>query len=183
MLVLFSFHATSRINLMTNTNLVIMALAPLLMYRIYNRVKRLTERQQSKTCRHWCAVTLFPLLVAMLGVLVIAKPLALAALGAGLAVGALLGVVALRRTGFERVGSDYFYTPYAPIGMLVAILFIGRVLYRIFEALTMGVQQAPDFGNSPLTLAILGLMAGYYLAYGAGLLRWRSAERKLEEKA
>lgn len=169
--------------MMTNTNIVIMALAPLLMYRIYKRVQRLTVRQQSRTWRHWCSVTLFPLLLVSMTALVINNPLALAAIAGGVLAGAALGIVALRRTSFERVGSDYFYTPYAPIGMLVSMLFIARVVYRIFEMLTMGIQQTPNLGNSPLTLAILGVMAGYYLAYGTGLLRWRGAERALEQKA
>ncbi|WP_426207475.1 hypothetical protein [Massilia sp. TWP1-3-3] len=169
--------------MISNTNIVIMALAPLLMYRVYKRVQRLTVRQQSRTWRHWCAVTLFPLLLVGLAVAVIHIPLALAAIAGGVVVGAILGVVALRRTGFERVGSDYFYTPYAPIGMVVSMLFIARMAYRIFEMVTLGVQQTPNLGSSPLTLSILGIMAGYYLAYGAGLLRWRSAERALEQKA
>ncbi|WP_426103529.1 hypothetical protein [Massilia sp. TSP1-1-2] len=169
--------------MISNTNIVIMALAPLLMYRVYKRVQRLTVRQQSRTWRHWCAVTLFPLLLIGLATAVIHIPLALAAIAGGVVVGAILGVVALRRTGFERVGSDYFYTPYAPIGMVVSMLFIARMAYRIFEMVTLGVQQTPNLGSSPPTLSILGIMAGYYLAYGAGLLRWRSAERALEQKA
>jgi hypothetical protein len=35
--------------------------------------------------------------------------------------------------------------------------------------------RAPDvFARSPLTLAIFGLLAGYYVAYAIGLVRWRS---------
>ena len=168
---------------MTNTNIVMIALAPLLMYRIYKRVHRLTVRQKSRTWRHWCSVTLFPLLLAVLAVTVAIEPIALAGLAGGVAIGALLGVVALRRTGFERIDSDYFYTPYAPIGMVVAMLFIARVLYRIYEVITLGAQHTPNLGHSPLTLSLLGIMAGYYVVYGSGLLRWRSAERALETKA
>ncbi len=156
---------------MTNTNIVMIALAPLLMYRIYKRVHRLTVRQKSRTWRHWCSVTLFPLLLAVLCAVLAFKPLALAGLAGGVAAGALLGFVGLRRTGFERMGSDYFYTPYAPIGLVVAMLFIVRVLYRIYEVIAFGPQQTPNLGNSPLTMSILGLMAGYYVVYGGGLLR------------
>jgi hypothetical protein len=161
---------------MTNTNIVMIALAPLLMYRIYKRVHRLTVRQKSRMWRHWCAVTLFPLLLLVLGVMLSFNAMALAGLAGGAAIGALLGVVGLRRTGFERIGSDFFYTPYAPIGLVVAMLFIVRVLYRIYEVITLGPQQTPNLGSSPLTLSILGLLAGYYVVYGGGLLRWRRAE-------
>jgi hypothetical protein len=85
----------------------------------------------------------------------------------------------LRRSGFERIGSDYFYTPYAPIGMVVAMLFIARVLYRMFEMVTLGPQQAPAFGSSPLTMGIMGVVAGYYLMYASGLLRWRLAAKRV----
>jgi Na+/proline symporter len=173
----------TRDRLMTNTNIVLIALAPLLMYRIYKRVHRLTVRQKSRTWRHWCSVTLFPLVAAGIAIAVSTQPVALMALGGGVTAGALLGMLSLRRTGFERTGPDYFYTPYAPIGMVVSVLFIGRVMYRVFEMVTLGVQQTPNLGHSPLTLAIVGVMAGYYFSYGLGLLRWRSAERALENKA
>jgi hypothetical protein len=32
-----------------------------------------------------------------------------------------------------------------------------------------------DFARSPLTLGVFGLLAGYYIAYAVGLLRWRFA--------
>ena len=168
---------------MTNANIVMIALAPLLMYRVYKRVHRLTVRQKSRIWRHWCSVTLFPLVLAVLAVTLAFTPMVLAALAGGAATGALLGFVGLRRTGFERIGSDYFYTPYAPIGIVVAMLFVARMIYRMYQIITMGAQQTPNFGSSPLTMAILGLMAGYYVVYGAGLLRWRSAERLSETQA
>ena len=168
---------------MTNANIVMLALAPLLMYRIYKRVHRLTVRQKSRMWRHWMSVTLFPVLVTVLAVTLLANPLAEAAMMGGAAVGAVLGFVALRRTGFEQVGSDYFYTPYAPIGLVVSMLFIARVLYRMYEMATFGFQKTPDLGSSPLTLGILGIMAGYYVVYGAGLLRWRLAARSTEGAA
>jgi hypothetical protein len=33
--------------------------------------------------------------------------------------------------------------------------------------------QSQDFTRSPLTLAIIGLVAGYYSTFAIGLLRWR----------
>jgi len=34
--------------------------------------------------------------------------------------------------------------------------------------------MSDNFTRSPLTLAIFGLLAGYYKAYAIGLLRWRA---------
>lgn len=168
---------------MTQTNIVMLALAPLIIWRVYTRIQRLTKRQKSHVWRHWTAVLVFPAFLTVLAVTLIGKPVVLATMLGGAALGALLGTIALRRTGFERVGDEYFFTPYAPIGMVISLLFIGRLLYRGFEFYTQGAQQAPDFGSSPLTLLTFGTVAGYYVVFGSGLLRWRSAERALAVKA
>jgi len=163
---------------MTQSQMIMLAASPLILWRIYKRVQRLTVRQQSRLWRHWFGVTFLPLALLAMAFFMAAHPPALASLAAGVAVGGVLGWHALRRSGFERVGSDYFYTPYAPIGMLVAMMFIARVLYRIFEMATLGPQQTPSFGSSPLTMGIMGVVAGYYLVYASGLLRWRLAAGK-----
>jgi hypothetical protein len=155
--------------------MILLAASPLIMWRVYKRVQRLTVRQKSRLWRHWFGVIFLPLALLAMIVMLIAKPAVLATLLGGAAVGAVLGFVALRRVEFQRVGSDYFYTPYAPIGSVVAMLFIARVLYRVFEMVTLGPQQAPAFGSSPLTMGIMGVVAGYYLVCASGLLRWRLA--------
>jgi hypothetical protein len=55
-------------------------------------------------------------------------------------------------------------------------LFVGRIAYRLFEiyAAEPAVQHGvDDFARSPLTLAVFGLLAGYYITYAIGLVRWR----------
>lgn len=163
---------------MTQSHMIMLAMSPLILWRIYKRVQRLTVRQQSRLWRHWFGVTFLPLALLAMGFFMAAHPPALASLIGGVAAGGALGWHALRRSGFERVGDAYFYTPYAPIGMLVAMIFIARVLYRIFEMETLGPQQTPSFGRSPLTMGIMGVVAGYYLVYASGLLRWRLAQAR-----
>ncbi|MCD2515734.1 hypothetical protein LQ564_05335 [Massilia sp. G4R7] len=160
---------------MTQSNIIMLAMAPLIMWRVYKRVQRLTVRQQSRMWRHWFGVIFLPLALLTMGAFLLTHPPALASLLFGTTTGGLLGWHALRRTGFERVGEDYFYTPYAPIGMVVAMIFIVRVLYRVYEMFTLGAGQVPSFGSSPLTMGIMGVVAGYYLVYASGLLRWRLA--------
>jgi hypothetical protein len=42
-----------------------------------------------------------------------------------------------------------------------------------------GRPRSPlEFAHSPLTLSIFGLLAGYYIAYAIGLVRWRFAVKK-----
>ena len=58
------------------------------------------------------------------------------------------------------------------------MLFIGRVVYRMFVLYSMNpyAPQSPnDFAASPLTLGIFGLLAGYYVTYAVGLVRWRTS--------
>jgi hypothetical protein len=163
---------------MTQTNLILFAAAPLIMWRVYKRVQRLTVRQKSRLWRHWFGVIFLPAALLAMSAVLLPHPGVLAVLLGAAGGGAALGFAALRRMGFEQVGGDYFYTPYAPIGMLVAMIFIARVLYRVFEMVTLGPQQMPAFGSSPLTMGIMGVVAGYYLVVASGLLRWRLAARK-----
>jgi hypothetical protein len=164
---------------MTSTPLVAAVLIPFVMWRVYQRVKRLMVRQRSQAWRHWISAVLFPALLVLLGTLSLVHPQALAGMAAGVAAGAALGVLGLRKTRFERIGSgvstEFFYTPNAHIGVLVSLLFVGRLLYRGYEFYVLGTAQPQDFASSPLTLLVFGVLAGYYTTYAAGLLRWRAA--------
>ena len=162
---------------MTQPQMIMLALVPLVMWRIYKRVHRLMVRQQSKTWRHWIGALLLPVLLLAFAVTLIGKPLALAALAGGVAGGVALGMLALRRSRFHSVDGLYYYTPDTYIGLLISMLFIGRLAYRAYEFYEHGLQQAPAFGSSPLTLCLMGLVGGFYASYAIGLLRWRMRER------
>jgi hypothetical protein len=82
----------------------------------------------------------------------------------------------LRKTAFEATPQGLFYTPNAHIGIALSLLFVARVAYRLIEIYMMDPttpRDMNDFARSPLTLAVFGLLAGYYIAYAAGLIRWR----------
>ena len=65
-------------------------LVPFVPWRVYQRIRRLMVRQRSQAWRHWIAAILFPLLIAVIGLLELAHPVALAGMGAGIAAGAAL---------------------------------------------------------------------------------------------
>jgi len=91
--------------------------------------------------------------------------------------GAVLGVFGTRHTKFENTPEGIFYTPNAHIGIALSVLFVGRVIYRIMFAYSLDPSAqpgGPNFGNNPLTLGIFGLLAGYYVTYAIGLIRWRN---------
>ena len=159
---------------MLPTPVVAAVLTPLVLWRIYSRVKRLTTRQRSKTWRHRTTLVFFPLLLVILAVVSIkTNPFALAGLAAGLPVGAVLGRIAIGKTRFEQVGADFFFTPHAPIGLAVALLFMARMAWRAYEYYTLGSFAHHEFVSSPLTLVIFGVLAGYYMSFAFGLLSWR----------
>jgi uncharacterized integral membrane protein len=159
---------------MLPTPVVAAVLAPLVLWRMYSRIKRLTTRQRSKVWRHRTTLVFFPLLVLMLAALSVqTSQVALLGLGAGLPLGLVLARFATGRTKFEQVGDEYYFTPHAPVGMLVALLFIGRMGYRAYEYYALGSFAHHEFVTSPLTLFIFGILAGYYMTFAVGLLAWR----------
>jgi hypothetical protein len=167
----------------TNPNLILALLVPFIAWRIYKRVRRNIGRQRSRAWRHWAGTLLCPLLLAIFALAAMRSPSAEGALTAGAAVGIGLGVWGLRITRFEHAAEGYFYTPNAYLGIGLSLLLVGRVVYRFAELYAAGGGLAPgasaqDFARSPLTLAILGLVFGYYAAYSAGLLRWRLRARR-----
>lgn len=159
---------------MANAPLVAVALLPLVAWRVYSRIKRLTTRQRSQVWRHRTTLVFFPLLVLLLGLGGVGHPMAMLALAVGLAAGVGLGNIGIRKTSFEQVGDEFYFTPHARIGALVALLFIGRMAWRAWEwYMSDGAIAHQDFARSPLTLGVFGVLAGYYMTYAVGLLRWR----------
>ena len=147
---------------------------PLIAWRLYARFRRMVGRQRLTRIRPWIQLTIFPLLVMLLGAASVAHPLNLAVLAAGLAAGAGLGLYGLRRTAFEPTSQGLFYTPNAHLGIALSTLFLLRIAYRAYEVYVLAPgPHVPDFARSPLTLSVFGLLAGYYVAYAIGLVRWR----------
>jgi hypothetical protein len=158
------------------STVTLLALLPLLAWRAYARFRRMVGRQRLSRIRPWITLTIFPALVVLLGLGAHAHVERLGWLAAGLALGALLGVFGLSRTRFEPTRQGLFYTPNAHLGIALSLLFIARIVYRLVEvyAIDPGVPHGlDDFARSALTLAVFGLLAGYYIAYAIGLVRWR----------
>jgi hypothetical protein len=162
---------------MEATTIALLVLMPLLVWRIYARLKRAMGRQRSQLLRHWCAAVLLPL--AVLGLALVARTdvLAVSCLGAGALAGAWLGLWGIKLMRFEHTEKGWFFTPNLHLGLLVTMLFVARLLYRGLEwyvnSRAAVPAQLPDFLQSPLTLLAFGLLAGYYCVHGIALLRWR----------
>jgi hypothetical protein len=158
------------------TLLVPAGIAALIGWRLYRRVKRMVGRQRLTSIRPWVTLCLFPLLVAFLLLASLSHPVAALGLVGGVAVGAGLGLYGLHRTKFEQTPQGLFYTPNARLGIALSLLLVARISYRVAQIYFVpGAMQegSAAFARSPLTLVIFGTLAGYYIAYAIGLLRWK----------
>jgi hypothetical protein len=170
----------------TNTHLPLAAylgMAALIGWRIYKRVRSLVGRQRLTAWRPWISVCLFPLLIIGLFVGLASHPARVLPELAGVVLGIGLAFYSLRLTRFENTPAGLYYTPNAHIGIVLSLLLVARLGYRLVQSyLATNAFTAPPVSllRSPLTVFIVGLLAGYYAAYAFGLLRWR---HKLQRSA
>jgi hypothetical protein len=158
----------------------LLILIPVIVWRLYARFRRLVGRQRASRVRPWITLTLFPAFIVSLGYAARSDVLALGVLAGTVAAGAALGRYGLGKTRFEATPEGLFYTPHAPLGIALLLLLVGRVAYRVVELTSASPlsAHAGDFARSPLTLGVFGLLAGYYVAYAVGLVRWRRAHQR-----
>lgn len=160
-----------------STLLVSAAVLALVAWRLYSRIRHMVGRQRLSKVRPWLTVILFPVLIALLLLGSLARPQSAVALAAGLLAGAALGACGLRLTKFEQTPLGLFYTPNAHLGIALSLLLIARIGYRAVQlSFAAGAvrEGSAALVRSPLTLLIFGTLAGYYVTYAVGLLRWRS---------
>jgi hypothetical protein len=157
-------------------NMIYALMIPLMAFAVWRRVRGSFGRQPIRRKRMIARIVSFSVIGGLLALSGLHNLRLLEGLLGGVLGGAALGTVGLRLTRFERdaAGQD-LYIPNAWIGGLLTVLLIGRLAWRFLVAMPQlqdpaMAHSAPAMGNSPLTLAIFGLMIGYYICYFAGLL-------------
>jgi hypothetical protein len=133
-------------------------------------------RQRLSKIRPRITLAIYLLLLVLLFFGAHTHPERLLGLVSGLGCGLLLGLIGLRKTRFESAPEGLFYTPNVHLGIGLSLLFVARVAYRLVEVYAIeptGAHSAHEFAHTPLTLAVFGLLAGYYVTYAIGLQRWR----------
>ena len=156
---------------------------PIIVWRMYSRIRRNIGRQHLTKWRPWVTMTLFPLIIVLISLGAATQPMRLLAMAAGIAAGAALGVFGTKHTKFENTPEGIFYTPNAHIGIALSVIFFARVVYRMFQLYSLDPNAQPnpnDFASSPLTLSIFGLLAGYYVTYAIGLVRYKKGVERGE---
>jgi hypothetical protein len=152
---------------------------PLVAFAIWRRVRSQFGAQPIRRKKMMFRIGMFALLGSLVASFALRNLPLLEGFGGGVMAGVVLGLVGLRLTRFQIdpvKGDCYVPNPY--IGGLVTVLFLARLLYR-FAMLSPQLKDptgaaapihGPDLGQSPLTLALFGLLVGYYVCYFAGLL-------------
>jgi hypothetical protein len=145
---------------------------------VLRRVRRSFGPQLVRTGRLQFRIGVLGLIGVLMIVVSIRNVELLGALIGGIGCGAALGYLGLRHSKFEVTAQGRYYTPHTYIGLLVSALFIGRLLYRtltVYPAVQAAGYSNQDtldaYHKSPLTLAILGVLIGYYVLFSLGVLR------------
>jgi hypothetical protein len=170
-------------------NLLMPALvSPLVAFMVWRRVRRQFGRQPVRRGPMMARVAILTLVAGLASLAGLHDPRLLEGLAGGLLGGVALGLLGLRLTRFERAvdGRD-LYLPNPWIGAAITAVLIGRLAWRFLVLMPYAgatgpavAPTAPQLGNSPLTLLVVGLMIGYYVSYYAGLLvHHRRFERAL----
>jgi len=166
--------------------LVSIGIVALIAWRLQARMRRLIGRQRLSPVRPWINTVLFPVVVALLALGSRAHPPAVLALAGGAALGIMLGVLGLKLTRFEVTAEGLYYTPSAHIGVALSVLLVCRIAWRLLAHGLPGSAAGsapPGAALTPLTLLLIGTLAGYYWTYAVGLLRWQGRSRGLSRGA
>jgi hypothetical protein len=190
------------------TILFTILIAAFVIWRVGSRVWRLTTKQPVRPLSLRVRSALLVLVILVMVATNLSHPLVLEGLAAGLAGGFAAGWFGLRGSTFENTPDGLFYTPHRGLGAAIALLFVGRIIYRgvqlygtpnLVEVAGTYAGPASALGRSPLTMALFGLFAAYVTTYSIGVLIWYRdakvttvvtpaeaeaiAEQKAEEKA
>lgn len=148
------------------------------LFMILRRVRRNIGRQPVRPVLMQFRIVVLALVGALLAFTSLRDMNLFGALLAGAAAGVALGWFGLQHTKFENTQQGNFYTPHTWIGVAVSMLLLGRLAYRFFVVYPsmQAAAQADQnpfaaFQKSPLTLAIIGVLIGYYVYYYGGVLR------------
>jgi len=164
---------------MLQTQTIIVALiAIFIVYRVYLRVRRSMGWQQMNTGKLMVSTILLTLLGIILITVGASQPVSLLSDAAGIAVGGTLAYFGAAMTQFEQREGRWHYRPSTWIGGIVTVLFLARILYRIYDMFAMASSDGGLSAASSLQTVAGGWAAGlmlvmfsYYVAYNIIIMR------------
>jgi hypothetical protein len=167
--------------------------AVLVLFLIYRRFRRNFGQQLLSPVRMRVRMVILLIVSCLFLPGVMHSAAATGALFAGASLGVILAWWGAARTGFVWVKGRLSYVPHTYTGLAVSFLFLGRLVYRLFQV--YGQYQTAHFGadvggqgfapsvmvRSPLTVGLFFVLVGYYVCYYSLVLR--NAKRVAPENA
>ena len=161
-------------------------LAALVVFIIYRRFRRNFGQQPLRPARMVARIIILLIIGCLLMVTAVRSAAFVSALLGGVAAGIALGLWGAERTRFVRIAGQLHYVPHTYTGVLVSLLFLGRLVYRLILAYgSTHAAQAPGVDpathafalasmvQSPLTLGLFFVLVGYYVCYYSVVL-WKA---------
>ena len=159
--------------------------AVLAVFLVFRRLRRSFGRQPLRPVRMRIRIGILCVLAcSLVPVAASSGRFLLAELG-GVLAGIALGVWGAKRTRYQTFEAKLYYIPHTYTGIAVALLFVGRLAYRMVEIYSLdrasggtGAAPMPNFGQpdavkSPVTVGLLSVVIGYYVWYYSWVL-WKS---------
>jgi hypothetical protein len=172
--------------------------AALVVFVVYRRFRRNFGRQLLSPAR----MTFRIVILAVVGCLLLPTALRsgqyLIAVLVGSASGVGLALWGAERTRFVMYGERLHYVPHTYTGIAVSLLFLGRLAFRVAQGYAdsqarLGANAhavaaadpaqpfaAASMVRSPLTVAIVFVLIGYYVCYYSSVL-WKSKHLRPED--
>jgi hypothetical protein len=170
-------------------------LAALVVFIIYRRFRRNFGQQPLRPVRMRIRTVVLLVIGCFLVPTAWRSPAFASALLGGLAAGVALALWGAERTRFLRIAGQLHYVPHTYTGVLVSLLFLGRLVYRLIlvysnthategQGLDTGTQAfAPaSMLRSPLTAGLFFVLVGYYVCYYSVVL-WKAKRVVAEEES
>lgn len=158
---------------MTAAQIVPAIVVPLVAWRVYVRVRRNIGRQPYQPRRMVARIVIISLISVLIGWASLSHLESFAALVGGIVLALPLAWFGVKLTKFDFTPEAKSYTPNTAIGIALSVLLVGRLAYRFVALASMGETQSgppPGLFQSPVTLLVFGVTAGYYIGYSVGVL-------------
>jgi hypothetical protein len=150
--------------------------AALVVFGIYRRFRRSFGQQLLRPTAMYVRIGLLVLVGCLLLPTAGRSFAFVGAVLAGVAVGIALALWGAARTRFVWVADRLYYVPHTYTGIIVSLLFVGRLVYRLVQVYA-GMHAARGVGatdptvtsasmfKSPLTVGLFFVLMGYYVCY------------------
>jgi hypothetical protein len=165
-----------------DSNIQLVLILCLIAFGVYRRVRRTVGWQVFRPR----SLTIRSVILCVVGVLFLAigglHPVSLVSDIVGILLGVALAYVGANLTRYEHRGGRLNYLPNPWLGAIVTVLFLGRLVYRMYPLFTGGtdaLQNASGNGANPWTgmsgsswaAGFMMIMFAYYVTYAILLLR------------